>query len=101
MALSTFYYGGFTGGRESAEWDGTNHDEIVAWMSDPQATWTVGAVTASHLTVVANGGARTIVLPVGWWIGKGYYANPIDPSRFWRTPDPYGRPVNAADIEAP
>lgn len=121
MALQTFFAGSFTSYGELAEWDGTNHDEIVAWLrdldtltTDPAFAWRVTAITDQSVTFHQPGDPsrlhpfsqdRDVVVGLGEWVWAtdSIYVDALavqrmDPTGKWKTADPYGRPSNVDDL---
>lgn len=123
MALQTFSAGSFLSYTQLAEWDGTNHDDIVAWINgldtsttDPALRWRVTAVTDRSVTFYKPGDParllpfsrdQEVIVGRGEWVSaRPLMTDPtdqvlvqrVDPTGKWKTTDPHGRPGGVDDI---
>lgn len=120
MALQTFSAGSFMSYSQLAEWDGTNHDEIVAWINgldppaDPAMGWRVTALTDQSVTFYKPGDParllpfsrdQEVIIGRGEWVWAtdDIYVDTLtvlrmDPTGKWKTADPHGRPAGVTDI---
>jgi hypothetical protein len=122
MPFTPFSAGRMGGLAHVAEWDGSNHADILDWLRDldPQAPsneadkWQIGSVDASELVLARPSthpaGATQVTIPVNYWVNAFLPASGIqvmmpqriNPSEgWWTTTDPWGRPNDVNDILAP
>jgi len=95
--LEEFYTGTFQPMGPVVEWDGTNHEEILAWVME----------VSDYPTVIEHVSENCLILDLptvhgykvkirrGGWIMRGKSGPkkvPLPETR-WKTPDPMGRPV--------
>lgn len=122
MALQTFSVGSFVSWPDVAEWDGSNHHEIAAWLNDldrvtdDAVKWRVTAVSDTSSVTFhkpAESGdpvwpARDLVVKRGEWVcaiaspafvgSHRMIVQALDPAGKWKTSDRHGRPGNLGDI---
>jgi hypothetical protein len=119
-----FAAGNFTYYQSCVEWDGTNEEDIAAWIRslDPSNDlaaeadrWQVASVDSSLLVLVRPkhhpvGYPATVEVPLNFWVTAGVYptagdsqsniliVQTVDPAGKWKTTDPYGRPNTLDDL---
>lgn len=100
--------------RPMRTWTGGDPQDLTAWLSaQTSANVTIVSNTTAGLTLNVSYGPPSEGWPatpvmIGGWVGADPYSggsltviNPVEQVAYWRTSDPNGRPVRAADVEAP
>jgi hypothetical protein len=106
-----FYSSAFMAAGPWMAWDGSNTEEVIAWLdafpvTQNQDTWT-GVVVDGQLVLTGSPYmGEQLPLPAGVWLtlGSGSGRNtlttlmPEDQWRYWQTVDPSGKPTDLAEL---